>query len=71
MLQLLLCIVEEVRERLDNYNRFQGKKLLEECSLYALLILEAALAKQNAFFEAHSAANCPILLSGLNRMLLI
>nr|ACI88735.1 RE24713p [Drosophila melanogaster] len=70
MLQLLLCIVEEVRERLDNYNRFQGKKLLEECSLYALLILEAALAKQNAFFEAHSAANCPILLSGLNRMLL-
>ncbi|XP_026837913.1 nuclear pore complex protein Nup205 [Drosophila erecta] len=70
MLHLLLRIVEEVRERLDDYNRFHGKELLEECSLYALLLLEAALAKQNAFFEAHSAANCPIMLSGLNRMLL-
>ncbi|XP_016950249.1 nuclear pore complex protein Nup205 [Drosophila biarmipes] len=70
MLQLLLRIVEEARERLDDYNRFHGKELLEECSLYALLLLEAALAKQNAFFETHSAANCPIMLSGLNRMLL-
>ncbi|XP_016942363.3 nuclear pore complex protein Nup205 [Drosophila suzukii] len=70
MLQLILRIVEEARERLDDYNRFHGKELLEECSLYALLLLEAALAKQNAFFETHSAANCPIMLSGLNRMLL-
>uniref|UniRef100_A0A6P4EG87 Nuclear pore complex protein Nup205 n=1 Tax=Drosophila rhopaloa TaxID=1041015 RepID=A0A6P4EG87_DRORH len=70
MLNLLLRIVEEARERLDDYNRFHGKELLEECSLYALLLLEAALAKQNAFFETHSAANCPIMLSGLNRMLL-
>ncbi|XP_020811947.1 nuclear pore complex protein Nup205 [Drosophila serrata] len=70
VLRLLLMIVEEARERLDEYNRFRGKELLEECSLYALLLLEAALAKQNEFFEAHSAANCPIQLSGLNRMLL-
>ncbi|XP_017055499.1 nuclear pore complex protein Nup205 [Drosophila ficusphila] len=70
VLHLLLRIVEEARERLDDYNRFHGKELLEECSLYALLLLEAALAKQNVFFETHSAANCPIMLSGLNRMLL-
>ncbi|KAH8396312.1 hypothetical protein KR222_008106, partial [Zaprionus bogoriensis] len=70
MLRLLLRIVEEARERLDDYNQFHGKELLEECSLYALLLLEVALAKQNAFFEAHATANCSILLAGLNRMLL-
>ncbi|XP_017067012.1 nuclear pore complex protein Nup205 [Drosophila eugracilis] len=70
MLHLLLRIVEEARERLDDYNRFHGKEMLEECSLYALLLLEAGLAKQNVFFENHSAANCPIMLSGLNRMIL-
>ncbi|KAH8290089.1 hypothetical protein KR044_013111, partial [Drosophila immigrans] len=70
MLRLLLRIIEEARERLDDYNQFNGKKLLEECALYALLLLEVALAKQNAFFEAHATANCSILLPGLNRMLL-
>lgn len=70
MLRLLLRIIEEARERLDDYNQFHGKELLEECSLYALLLLEVALAKQNAFFEAHATANCSILLPGLNRMLL-
>ncbi|XP_017097003.2 nuclear pore complex protein Nup205 [Drosophila bipectinata] len=70
VLRLLLRIIEEARERLDDYNRFHGKEMLEECSLYALLLLEAGLSKQNAFFEAHSAGNSPILLSGLNRMLL-
>ncbi|XP_034102532.1 nuclear pore complex protein Nup205 [Drosophila albomicans] len=70
MLRLLLRIIEEARERLDDYNQFNGKELLEECALYALLLLEVALAKQNAFFEAHATANCSILLPGLNRMLL-
>ncbi|XP_034670932.1 nuclear pore complex protein Nup205 isoform X4 [Drosophila subobscura] len=70
LLCLLLRIIEDARERLDEYRRFRGKEQLEECALYALLLLEVALAKQNAFFEAHSAANSPILLSGLNRMLL-
>ncbi|KAH8386462.1 hypothetical protein KR093_000678, partial [Drosophila rubida] len=70
MLRLLLRIIEETRERLDDYNQFNGKELLEECALYALLLLEVALAKQNAFFEAHATANCSILLPGLNRMLL-
>lgn len=70
MLRLLLRIIEEARERLDDYNQFHGKELLEECSLYALLLLEVTLAKQNAFFEAHATANCSILLPGLNRMLL-
>lgn len=70
MLRLLLRIIEEARERLDDYNQFHGKELLEECSLYALLLLEVALGKQNAFFEAHATANCSILLPGLNRMLL-
>ncbi|XP_068141155.1 nuclear pore complex protein Nup205 [Drosophila tropicalis] len=70
MLRLLLRVIEEARERLDDYNDFRGKEFLEECSLYALLMLEMGVSKQNAFFEAHSTANCPILLSGLNRMLL-
>ncbi|SPP78524.1 blast:Nuclear pore complex protein Nup205 [Drosophila guanche] len=69
LLCLLLRIIEDARERLDEYRRFRGKEQLEECALYALLLLEVALAKQNAFFQAHSAANSSILLSGLNRML--
>ncbi|KAH8273367.1 hypothetical protein KR018_011887 [Drosophila ironensis] len=69
-LRLLLAIVEEARDQLDEHNRFRGKELLEECSLYALLLLEAGVSKQNAFFEAHSQASSPILLCGLNRMLL-
>ncbi|ALC49201.1 CG11943 [Drosophila busckii] len=70
MMRLILRIIEEARERLDDYNQFHGKALLEECALYALLLLEVALAKQNAFFEAHSSGNCSIMLTGLNRMLL-
>ncbi|XP_001354955.4 nuclear pore complex protein Nup205 [Drosophila pseudoobscura] len=70
LLQLLLRIIEDARERLDEYRRFRGKEHLEECALYALLLLEVAVAKQNAFFEAHSSANSPILMSGLDRMLL-
>ncbi|XP_022232399.2 nuclear pore complex protein Nup205 [Drosophila obscura] len=70
LVRLLLRIIEDARERLDEYRRFRGKEQLEECALYALLLLEVAVAKQNAFFEAHSSANSPILLSGLNRMLL-
>ncbi|EDV91738.1 nuclear pore complex protein Nup205 [Drosophila grimshawi] len=67
MLRLILRIIEEAQEQLDDYNEFRGKPALEECALYALLLLEVAVAKQNAFFEA---ANCSILLMGLNRMLL-
>lgn len=70
MLRLILRIIEEARERLDDFNQFNGKELLEECALYALLMLEVALSKQNAFFEAHATSNCSILLLGLNRMLL-
>lgn len=70
MLRLILLIVEEARERLDDFNQFNGKELLEDCALYALLMLECALSKQNAFFEAHATSNSSILLLGLNRMLL-
>ncbi|XP_030381528.1 nuclear pore complex protein Nup205 [Scaptodrosophila lebanonensis] len=67
---LLLRIIEEARERLDDYNQFHGKELLEECVLYALLLLEVGLAKKNAFFEAHTAGNGTEMLTGLNRILL-
>ncbi|TDG40592.1 hypothetical protein AWZ03_012989 [Drosophila navojoa] len=70
MLRLVLLLVEEARERLDDFNQFNGKELLEDCALYALLMLECALSKQNAFFEAHATSNSSILLLGLNRMLL-
>lgn len=71
ILKLILEIIYQAREKLDTYNRnIPGKMSLEECSLYCLQIIELALSNQDLFFDAHSVANCSILLSGLNKILL-
>ncbi len=56
--------------RLDNYAPFPGKAKLEKCTLYCLSIIEKALSTQALFFDAHFAANCSILMSGTNKLLL-
>lgn len=70
-LQLILEIIYQTRQKLDTYDRYiPGKMFLEKCSLYCLQIIELALSNQDLFFDAHSVANCSILLSGLNKILL-
>lgn len=71
ILKLILEIIYQTKEQLDTYDSFiPGKAYLEECSLYCLQIIETALSNQDLFFDAHSVANCSILLSGLNKILL-
>lgn len=70
-LKLILEIICQTKQKLDTYDRhIPGKMYLEECSLYCLHIIELALYSQDLFFDAHSVANCSILLSGLNKILL-
>lgn len=71
ILKLIMEIIYQTKEKLDTYDRnIPGKKNLEGCSLYCLQIIELALSNQDLFFDAHSVANCSILLSGLNKILL-
>ncbi|XP_037026300.1 nuclear pore complex protein Nup205 [Bradysia coprophila] len=70
LLRLILHIIDEACVRLDNYAPFPGKAKLEKCTLYCLSIIEKALATQALFFDAHFAANCSILMSGTNKLLL-
>lgn len=62
--------MDEACVRLDTYTTFQGKAKLEQCALYCLNIIERTLAQQDLFFDAHFSANCSILMSGLNKLLL-
>lgn len=68
--RLILHIIDEACVRLDTYAPFPGKAKLEKCTLYCLSIIEKALATQALFFDAHFAANCSILMSGTNKLLL-
>lgn len=68
--RLLLQIVDEACTMLDTYNNFPGKTNLETCALYSLNIIEKCLAQQDLFFDAHFAANCSVLMSGINKLLL-
>lgn len=70
LLRLLLHIVDEACALLDTYTQFAGRASLERAALHALRIVELTLAQQELFFDAHYAANCSILLSGLNKLLL-
>lgn len=69
-LKLILSIVDEAVCRLDTYTQFVGKTELEQCVLHGLHILERSLQLQDLFFDAHYAANCSVLLAGLNKLLL-
>lgn len=69
-LRLVLHLIDEACLMLDTYSPFTGKKQLESAILFALNIVEMALAQQDLFFEAHFAANSSILLSGLNKLVL-
>lgn len=68
--RLILHIIDEACVRLDTYTTFQGKAKLENCALYCLSIIERTLLQQNLFFDGHFAANCSIIMSGLNKLLL-
>lgn len=67
---MILHIVDEANAVLDSYSPIPGKVKLENCALYCLNIIEKALAQQDIFFDAHFAANCSILLAGINKLLL-
>lgn len=62
-------IINETCSKLDEYSQFHGKEILELCALHCLNIIEKSLSQQDLFFSAHFAANCSILLSGINKML--
>lgn len=70
LFRLILHILDEANAVLDTYNQVPGKTKLENCALYCLNIIERSLAQQDLFFEAHFAANCSILLAGINKLLL-
>lgn len=55
---------------MDSYTQFPGKAKLENCALYCLNIIESTISQQDLFFDAHFVANCSILLSGINKLLL-
>lgn len=68
--RLILHIIDEACVHLDTFTSFAGKAHLEQSALYALHIVELCLAQQELFFYAHFTANCSILLSGINKLLL-
>lgn len=55
---------------MDTYAQFAGKSKLENCALHCLNIIEKTISQQDLFFDAHFAANCSILISGINKLLL-
>jgi nuclear pore complex protein Nup205 len=69
-LRLILHIIDEAVTLFDSYTQFPGKKYLERTVYYCLNLIERTLAQQDVFFDAHFNANCSILLSGLNKLLL-
>lgn len=69
-LRLVLHLIDEACIMFETFSPFAGKKQLENCIFYALNIIEMALMKQDAFFDAHFAANSSLLLSGLNKLIL-
>lgn len=70
LLRLLLHILDEACTLLDGYVPFAGRASLERAARHALSIVEQTLAQQELFFDAHFAANCSILMSGLSKLLL-
>lgn len=69
-LRLILHLIDEACAMLDSYSPFPGKKQLEGTILYALNLIEMALLKQDAFFDAHFTASSSLMLSGLNKLIL-
>lgn len=70
MLRQMLHIIDEACTMLDMYAPFPGKAKLEESALYIMNIIRRSLELQHLFFDAHYAANCEILLAGINKLLL-
>lgn len=67
---MILHIIDETNALLDTYKPIAGKAKLENCALYCLNIIERTLSQQEIFFDAHFAANCSILMAGINKLLL-
>lgn len=70
MFRLILHIINEGNNLIENYVAFSGKSHLEQCILHSLNIIETSLSLQQAFFNVHFNANCTILLTGTNKLLL-
>ncbi|XP_017477282.1 PREDICTED: nuclear pore complex protein Nup205-like [Rhagoletis zephyria] len=70
LLNLILLIIDDACQHLDEYERFNEREVLEECSLLSLTIIEEGLIKQTEFLNLHITANSPGILFGLNKMLL-
>ena len=60
-LRLMVHLIDEACTMLDSYSPFSGKKQLENTIMYGLSIITMGLEKQHVFFDAHFAANSPIL----------
>ncbi|XP_020717403.1 nuclear pore complex protein Nup205 isoform X2 [Ceratitis capitata] len=69
-LNLLLVIIDDARQKLDEYEQFVEKDVLEECALLCLLIIEEGLIKQKEFLDCHVIANTPDIIFGLNKIIL-
>lgn len=66
----VLYLVDEGCHLLDTYSPFPGKESLEDSMLSCLDLLDRALAHQQNFFSFLSNSGCPLLLTGLSKLLL-
>jgi nuclear pore complex protein Nup205 len=70
LLRLVLYLVDEGCHLLDTYSPFPGKESLEDSMLSCLDLLDRALAHQQNFFSFLNNSGCPLLLTGLSKLLL-
>ncbi|KAK4877381.1 hypothetical protein RN001_009887 [Aquatica leii] len=70
-LNLILLIMEECLKLFLQCISFPGQTYVEDCSVKCLNILERALALQTTFSKLASVGPCPVLLTNLNKLLLI
>ncbi|XP_018798172.1 PREDICTED: nuclear pore complex protein Nup205 isoform X2 [Bactrocera latifrons] len=69
-LNLLLLIIDDARQKLDEYEQFNEREMLEESALLCLLIIEEGLIKQKEFLNSHNIANTSNIIFGLSKIIL-
>lgn len=69
-LNLLLLIIDDARQKLDEYEQFNEREMLEESALLCLLIIEEGLIKQKEFLNSHNIVNMSNIIFGLNKIIL-
>ncbi|KAF5301267.1 hypothetical protein FQR65_LT00967 [Abscondita terminalis] len=70
-LNLILLIMEESLKLFLQCTSFSGQTYVEDCSVRCLNILDRALTLQSSFSKLATVGPCPVLLTHLNKLLLI